>query len=168
MRSFRRKTKNMTKIVIQSNQCTSFFHNRIENNIIRLSSESFFTNSFYIMPGSSEQFQPSFTDVLIQLEFHADVSVGTGMIRSRAASAPYPIAARISSCVNWGYSLRISCSLIPLARKSRINETQMRVPLIHGFPKHIFGLMLIRSNKLAIFILLSLNPFSLAFALYIY
>lgn len=37
-----------------------------------------------------------------QLEPHALRSVGTGMIRCRDISAPYAMAARISSWLSWG------------------------------------------------------------------
>jgi hypothetical protein len=40
------------------------------------------------MTGRFEQLQPTAPDILVELEFHAAWSVGTGTMRSRAASAP--------------------------------------------------------------------------------
>jgi hypothetical protein len=37
--------------------------------------------------------------------------------------------------------------VIPLAKKSRIKETQMRCPLMQGLPKQTFGLMAIRDSN---------------------
>ena len=56
------------------------------------------------------------------------------MNRSRAASAPQAIQAWMSSRVKWGYATNTSSIESPLARKSRINDTQTRVPLMHGSP----------------------------------
>jgi hypothetical protein len=55
--------------------------------------------------------------------------------------------ARTSASSRPGYSLRISWVVIPLARRSRIRDTQIRCPLIHGFPKQIFGSIEIRKCK---------------------
>ena len=41
----------------------------------------------------------------------------------------------------------ISSVLSPAAKKSRIRETHMRVPLMHGLPKHTFGSTDIRLNN---------------------
>lgn len=50
----------------------------------------------------------------------------------------------MSSFVNWGYSAMISSIVIPLARKSRIRDTQIHVPRMHGLPKQTFGSTTIR------------------------
>jgi hypothetical protein len=41
-----------------------------------------------IVAGSADQIGRTPAEILVELEFHAALSVGTGMIRSRAASAP--------------------------------------------------------------------------------
>ena len=41
----------------------------------------------------------------------------------------------------------ISAIVIPSARKSRIRDTQIRVPLMQGLPKHTLGSIDIRSSK---------------------
>jgi hypothetical protein len=43
--------------------------------------------------------------------------------------------------------LRTSSIVIPLARKSKIKETQMRCPLMQGLPKQTLGLMAIRDSN---------------------
>jgi hypothetical protein len=41
--------------------------------------------------------------------------------------------------VSCGYASRICSGASALARKSRISDTQMRAPLMHGLPKQTFG-----------------------------
>jgi hypothetical protein len=89
----------------------------------------------------------AWAEILVELQLLAAFSVGTGMIRSRAASAPYAIAANRSSWVSAGYSASNSASVIPSARKSRISETQIRVPFIQGLPPQILGSIEIRSRS---------------------
>ena len=64
------------------------------------------------------------------------VSIGISTQHALDISAPYAMAARTSSSVSCGYSSNTSAVLMPLARKSSNNETQIRVPRIHGLPKH--------------------------------
>src|SRR5207247_3025330 len=54
---------------------------------------------------------------------------------------------RTSASSRPGYSSRMSWTVQPLARKSRMRDTQMRCPRIHGLPKQIFGLMEIRDSN---------------------
>ena len=42
----------------------------------------------------------------------------------------------------------MSSIVSPDAKKSKIKDTQIRVPLIQGLPKQIFGLTEMRSNNL--------------------
>ena len=83
-----------------------------------------------------------------ELELHTTRSIGTGKPRSRATSAPYAIAARTFSWTNSGYCTNSSASVMPSARKSRISDTQMRVPLIQGLPPQTTGSKEIRSSSL--------------------
>jgi hypothetical protein len=103
--------------------------------------------SHIVLSGSAHHVGGAPAEILVELEFHAAFSVGTGMIRSRAVSAPYAIAASTSSCVSPGYCSKISASVMPSARKSRISETQIRVPFTHGLPPQILGSMEIRSSR---------------------
>src|SRR6266478_1359291 len=52
----------------------------------------------------------------------------------------------MSSCARPGYSASNSASAMPDASRSRISETQMRVPLMQGFPPHIPGSIEIRCS----------------------
>src|SRR6202035_4872834 len=52
----------------------------------------------------------------------------------------------MSSCVRPGYSASSSVSAIPDANRSRISDTQMRVPLMQGLPPHIRGSIEMRSS----------------------
>src|SRR4030067_441989 len=45
----------------------------------------------------------------------------------------------MSSLASWGYSARTSSMVMPFAKKSRMSDTQMRVPRIQGLPKQTFG-----------------------------
>src|SRR5436309_12022255 len=54
----------------------------------------------------------------------------------------------------------------PFARKSRMSETQIRCPRMHGFPKQMSGLMLIRSSNSSRPINVSCNS-GLQFLLYL-
>src|SRR5271166_6583341 len=56
----------------------------------------------------------------------------------------------MSSYVSCGYSTSSSASVSPSARKSRISDTHMRVPLIYGLPPQIRGSREIRSSILFI------------------
>ena len=80
-------------------------------------------------------------EILVELKFHATFSVGTGMTHSRAASAPYAIAAKTFSWVSPGYWSSSSVSVMSSARKSRMSETQIRVPFMQGLPPQILGSM---------------------------
>lgn len=73
------------------------------------------------------------------VELHEASRIGTSTYRSLDISAPYAIAARMSSSVKSGYSSSNSMTLVPAARKSSINETKILVPLMHGFPKQHWG-----------------------------
>src|SRR5216684_4632729 len=57
------------------------------------------------------------------------------------------MAARMSSSVSCGYSVRISWWLMPLAKKSSNSETQMREPRTQGLPKHTLGSTEIRCSS---------------------
>src|SRR5712691_6213269 len=66
------------------------------------------------------------TDVLVEEQLHA-----TELARRRSRAAAKASAARMSSRVRSGKSLRIASSVIPPARYSSTSYTVMRVPLIH-------------------------------------
>lgn len=57
------------------------------------------------------------------------------------------IAVNTSSRTNCGYSANNSSTVDPAARKSSTNETQIRVPRIHGFPKQTDGSTAMRASN---------------------
>src|SRR5262249_17344704 len=57
------------------------------------------------------------------------------------------MAARMSSAVSCEYAPRSSCTLTPSARLSRMSETQMRVPRMHGLAKQTLGSIEIRLKR---------------------
>src|SRR2546422_671375 len=69
----------------------------------------------------------------------------TELARRRSRAAAKARAARISSRVRSGKSLRIASSVIPPARYSSTSYTVMRVPLIQGFPLRTAGFTETRS-----------------------
>lgn len=73
--------------------------------------------------------------VLIKEKFHP----GGILVSFRARSAANTRQARISSLVGSGKSLRISASVIPEARYSRISYTVIRNPRMQGLPPLLPG-----------------------------
>ena len=63
---------------------------------VRRASQPFTGHYIGIMAGGADQIGCAPAEVLVKLESHAALSVGTGMTRSRATSAPYAIAAKTS------------------------------------------------------------------------
>src|SRR5258705_13873900 len=78
--------------------------------------------------------------VLVKQQRHA-----TELASRRSRAAANARAARMSSRVRSGKSLRISSSVIPPARYSSRSYTVMRVPLMHGLPLRTVGFTETRS-----------------------
>src|SRR5437867_4869821 len=57
--------------------------------------------------------------------------------------------ASTSSRVSCGYWSRISSTVVPAARRSRIRDTQIRCPLMNGLPKQMSGLIEMRWSNSA-------------------
>lgn len=55
-----------------------------------------------------------------------------------------------SAAVRWSYSLRICAVVQPRPKRSTTNSTEMRVPLMIGFPTRTFGSTVIRSCQFMI------------------
>src|SRR5437016_967578 len=79
--------------------------------------------------------------VLIEKELHP----GGIVISFRSRSAAKARQARMSSIVRSGKSLRISSSVIPEARYSRMSYTVIRSPRIQGLPPRLPGSIVILS-----------------------
>lgn len=83
------------------------------------------------------------TKTFVKQQLHAACELDRR--RSRwAANAKH---ARMSSGQTLGQSARISDSVIPPARYSRISYTVMRVPLMQRFPPRTPGVMVMRSSS---------------------
>src|SRR5262252_487545 len=142
-----RKSRDLAKITIEGNECTIFGAANLKKLLVGDATKPLIPHGHHIMAGRFQQFQAAAPDILVKLDFHATRSIGTGTTRSRAASAPYAIAARTSSWTSWGYSANSSASVRPSARRSRMRDTQIRVPLTQGLPPQTAGLMVIRSRS---------------------
>jgi len=59
-------------------------------------------------------------------------------------------AARISSCVNRGWSSRIASDEMPARSLLKTNSTEMRVPRMTGLPSMISGLTLMRPSRMVL------------------
>ena len=143
----RRITQHFAKITIQCDERSAFLLAHVKQYLVYRPAQPLTVARSDIVAGGADQIGGVPAEILVELEFHATFSVGIGMICSRAASAPYAIAANTSSRVNPGYSASNSASVMPLARKSRMSETQIRVPFIQGLPPQILGSIVIRSKR---------------------
>jgi hypothetical protein len=94
-----------------------------------------------IREGGQQQRHEALADVLVQQKLHAAEA------NRRSRSAAKASTARRSSCVKLGKSSRISASVIPPARYSRMSYTVMRVPAMHGLPLRTSGVMVMRSSR---------------------
>lgn len=84
----RRKSQNVAEVVIERDQHPAFGGADIEQFLIGAPAQILLAYRHYIVTGRFEHFQATTADVLVELELHAAWSVGTGTMRSRAASAP--------------------------------------------------------------------------------
>src|SRR6266403_2966233 len=129
-----RVAKHLAEIAVQRNEGSLFSRAHFEQSLVRRASQAFTGHCNGIVASSADQIGCAPAEVLVNLEPHAALSVGTGMTRSRATSAPYAIGAKTSSWVSPRYSVSSSASVMPSERKSRTSETQIRVPFMHGLP----------------------------------
>jgi hypothetical protein len=143
----RRVTKHLAKITIQCYERSAFAPAHFKKCLVCRPTQALIANGNDIVAGSADQIGRTPAKILVELKLHAAFSAGIGITRSRAASAPYAIAAKTSSWVSPGYSASSSASVMPSERKSRMSETQIRVPLTHGLPPQILGSIVIRSRR---------------------
>src|SRR6266404_9068569 len=142
-----RVAKHLAKIAIQCDERSAFALADLEQPLVRRPTQPLTDGCNGIVAGSAEQIGCAPAEIPVELKLHATFSVGTGITRSRAASAPYAIAARTSSWVSPEYSASSSASVMSSDRKSRRRETQIRVPFMHGLPPQILGSIVIRSRR---------------------
>jgi hypothetical protein len=140
----RRKLNRVGKIEVHRHQAPSLNAANIDQFSVFGPTKALAQDSFHIEPICEEELPTGSTKVLVEFDLHANASI----YRSRVISEPYPIHARMSSRSSWGYSERTSSVDIPLASISRIRETQIRCPRIHGFPKQTSGSIEILASRL--------------------
>jgi hypothetical protein len=136
----RRSVASDARGAIHCDQRSAFGRAHFKQCLVRRASQPLADNCNGVVAGGANEIGRAPAEILVELEFHAGFSAGTGMTRSRAASAPYAIAASTSSWVSPGYWSSSSASVMSSARKSRISETQIRVPFMHGCRRKFSGL----------------------------
>lgn len=82
------KPQHMAEIVIEGDQDSTFGRAYIEQFLVGDPLEVLIPHGHRVVSARLEKLQASRSDILVEPEFHAARSVGTGTIRSRAASAP--------------------------------------------------------------------------------
>lgn len=85
---FRRKSQDLTEIAVEGNQHSVFAGAHLEQRLVARAAEVLVADGHCIVAGSLEEFPAAPADLLVELDLHATRSIGTGTIRSRAASAP--------------------------------------------------------------------------------
>ena len=83
-----RVAKHLTEITIQGNERSAFAPADFKQYLVRRSAQPLTGNRNSIVTGGADQIGRTPAEILVELEFHATFSVGTGTTRSRAASAP--------------------------------------------------------------------------------
>lgn len=84
----RRKTHDVAEVAVQGDQGSLFRRTRFQNSGISGSSETLVPNPDRIMSDRLEELEFLPAEILVELELHGVRFAGTGMILSRAASAP--------------------------------------------------------------------------------
>ena len=74
--------------MVQRDQCPLLLCTGVEERLVRDASHPLLAHRDHVVARGPQQVLAALPDVLIELEPHATRSVGTGMMRSLAASAP--------------------------------------------------------------------------------
>lgn len=80
--------RNLCEITIQGNESASLSEADLKDDFIRGAGKAFLTNRHGIVTSSSQQINSSSSDILVYLDPHSEGSSGSGITRSREASAP--------------------------------------------------------------------------------
>lgn len=88
VRACRRDTEHVAEVVIEADEGPILPHGGLEYRLVRAAAKPLQVHGRGIVPRPSQEIRLTFPEVLVELELHAPVSVGTGMIRSRDTSAP--------------------------------------------------------------------------------
>jgi len=84
----RRKAQDMAEAAIQGDECAPFACAYREQRLVARTPQALLMHGHDIMPGLNQQPFAAKPQILVELQLHAEVFVGTGMMCSRAASAP--------------------------------------------------------------------------------
>ena len=84
----------MPEVTIKCDQRATFGDANFEETIVRAATKSLVVNGRYVVSAFAQKTNADYSNVLINLDPHD--STGTGITRSRAASAPYAMAAKMS------------------------------------------------------------------------
>ena len=85
---FRWKPRDLTKIAIQRDKCSSFGGANLEERFVGTAVQTLIPHRQHVMANRSEKLQSATSDVFIQFKLHATRPIGTGITRSRVSSAP--------------------------------------------------------------------------------
>ena len=85
---FRRESQNVSEVTIEGNQHSAFGGADLEQLLVGNAAQILLADRHHIVTVCFEQLSATAPDILVELELHAARSVGTGTMRSRAASAP--------------------------------------------------------------------------------
>ncbi len=78
----------MPEVTIKCDQCALFGYAGLEDRIIRGAAKVLLVDCCDIMPVIAQKTGTAVADIFIKFKPHSAGSTGTGMTRSRAASAP--------------------------------------------------------------------------------
>jgi len=85
---FRRESQNVSEVMIEGNQHSAFDGTDLEQLLVGNAAQILLADRHHIVTGRFKQLPATAPDILVELELHAARSLGTGTMRSRAASAP--------------------------------------------------------------------------------
>src|SRR3974390_1150833 len=83
-----RKSGDPAEIPIERNQRSALSRTNLEQFLVVDAVKVLIPHSHHVMAGRFEELQATTPNVFIKLDLHATESTGTGIVRSRAASAP--------------------------------------------------------------------------------
>jgi len=85
---FGREAWNLTEVAIECDQRAGFRNASLKHNLVRCAGKPLLANGHHVLTGLPQEVDAASADVLIDLDFHTADSTGSGIIRSRDASAP--------------------------------------------------------------------------------
>ena len=82
------ETRDVPEVAIKRNQGAALGDTDLKDAMVGTAAKSLLANGRYVMAAVTQEIDAADANVLIGLDFHSAGSTGTGMTRSRAASAP--------------------------------------------------------------------------------